>query len=150
MPMKLTIGAGQEGRPAPLRVARRDLRGGTRSPRISVTNPTASAAASAPHSSAAPGRSRRSWPANVRHPTGEAADDAGRCRGTTTESIPTRAGTATGAQVRALRALCRRDGVDLDALIAARADAERPEGLSAAEAGRLIDELQHAPADATA
>ena len=57
---------------------------------------------------------------------------------------------ATGSQVRALRALCRRDGVDLDALIAARADADGPEALSAAEAGRLIDELQRAPADATA
>jgi len=56
---------------------------------------------------------------------------------------------ATGSQVRALRALCRRDGVDLDALVAARSG-DGPEGLSAAEAGRLIDELQQAPADATA
>ena len=57
---------------------------------------------------------------------------------------------ATGSQVRALRALCRRDGVDLDALVTARSGGDGPEGLSAAEAGRLIDELQHAPADAPA
>ena len=57
---------------------------------------------------------------------------------------------ATGSQVRALRALCRRDGVDLDALVAARTGAADPEGLSRAEAGRLIDELQRAPADAPA
>ena len=56
---------------------------------------------------------------------------------------------ATGSQVRALRALCRRDGLDLDALVAARAG-DGPEGLSAAEAGRLIDELQQSPADAPA
>jgi len=57
---------------------------------------------------------------------------------------------ATGSQVRALRALCRRDGVDLDALVATRSDGLGPEGLSAAEAGRLIDELQQAPADVRA
>jgi len=54
---------------------------------------------------------------------------------------------ATGSQVRALRALCRRQGVDLDALVTARSGGDGPEGLSAAEAGRLIDELQQAPAD---
>ena len=59
-------------------------------------------------------------------------------------------GPATGSQVRALRALCRRDGLDLDALVRERSGLEAPEGLSAAEAGRLIDELQQAPADATA
>jgi len=57
---------------------------------------------------------------------------------------------ATGSQVRALRALCRRDGVDLDALVATRSDGLGPEGLSAVEAGRLIDELQQVPADAPA
>ncbi len=57
---------------------------------------------------------------------------------------------ATGSQVRALRALCRRDGVDLDALVAARSEGVGLGGLSAAEAGRLIDELQQAPADAPA
>ena len=57
---------------------------------------------------------------------------------------------ATGSQVRALRTLCRRDRVDLEALVAARSGGDGPEGLSAAEAGRLIDELQRAPADAPA
>ena len=57
---------------------------------------------------------------------------------------------ATGSQVRALRALCRRRGVDLDALVAARCGGDGPEGLSAAVAGRPIDELQRDPADATA
>jgi len=57
---------------------------------------------------------------------------------------------ATGSQVRALRALCRRGGVDLDALMAARSGADGPESLSAAEAGRLIDELQRTSANATA
>ena len=57
---------------------------------------------------------------------------------------------ATGSQFRALRALCRRAGVDLDALVAERCGGDGPEGLSVAEAGRLIDELQRAPADATA
>jgi len=57
---------------------------------------------------------------------------------------------ATGSQVRALRALCRRGGVDLDALMAARSGADGPVSLSAAEAGRLIDELQRTSANATA
>ena len=57
---------------------------------------------------------------------------------------------ATGSQVRALRALCRRHGVDLEALAAGRCGADGPEGLTQAEAGRLIDELQRAPADAPA
>ena len=108
--------------------------------------PTASAAASAPRSWPAPAPSRRSWPATGPRPRGTrrttpapAEDDpGGPCR------------PATGAQVRALRALCCRDGVDLDALVAARAEADGPEGLTQAEAGRLIDELQRAPADAPA
>ena len=76
--------------------------------------------------------------------------------GRTTPARPDRADPdgehppATGSQVRALRALCRRRGVELDALAAARSGGDGPEGLSAAEAGRLIDELQRAPADATA
>ena len=79
-------------------------------------------------------------------PAGEAADDAG--PGGDDPGGPHR--PATGSQVRALRALCRRDGVDLDALVAARTGAADPEGLSRAEAGRLIDELQRALADAPA
>ena len=79
-------------------------------------------------------------------PEGDAADDAGPAEDD--PGGPCR--PATGAQVRALRALCCRDGVDLDALVAARAEADGPEGLTQAEAGRLIDELQRAPADAPA
>jgi len=57
---------------------------------------------------------------------------------------------ATAAQVRALGKLAARRGVDLDALAAGRFGMDGPEDLSVAEASRLIDELQHASADATA
>lgn len=61
-----------------------------------------------------------------------------------------RARPATSSQVRALRAIAARLGLDLDGLVAGRHDVDGPEDLSVAEAGRLIDELQREPADATA
>ncbi len=51
---------------------------------------------------------------------------------------------ATGAQVRALRALCGRRGVDLEGVVGERFGVEGPEGLSVAEASRLIGELRAA------
>jgi len=56
---------------------------------------------------------------------------------------------ATGSQVRALWAICGRRGVDLEGLVGERFNVDGPEGLSVAEASRLIDELQ-APADVPA
>jgi hypothetical protein len=53
---------------------------------------------------------------------------------------------ATGAQVRALRAICARRALDLEGLVGERFGVDGPEGLSIAEASRLIDELQ-APAE---
>ncbi len=49
---------------------------------------------------------------------------------------------ATGAQVRALRAICNRRDMDLEGLVGERFGVDGPEGLSVAEASRLIDELQ--------
>lgn len=57
---------------------------------------------------------------------------------------------ATGSQVRALRAIAGRRGLDLDGLAGERHGVDGPEGLSVAEASRLIDELQREPSDATA
>jgi hypothetical protein len=57
---------------------------------------------------------------------------------------------ATAAQVRALGRLAERRGVDLEALVGQRFGVDGPEELSIAEASRLIDELQQAPAEATA
>ncbi len=56
---------------------------------------------------------------------------------------------ATGSQVRALRAISGRRGVDLEGLVGERFGIDGPEGLSVAEASRLIDELQ-APAEVPA
>jgi hypothetical protein len=56
---------------------------------------------------------------------------------------------ATGAQVRALRVICARRDLDLEGLVGERFDVDGPEGLSVAEASRLIDELQ-APAEVPA
>jgi len=56
---------------------------------------------------------------------------------------------ATGSQVRALRAISGRRGVDLERLVGERFGVDGPEELSLAEASRLIDELR-APAVATA
>ena len=56
---------------------------------------------------------------------------------------------ATGSQVRALWAICGRRGVDLEGLVIERFGIDGPEGLSVAEASRLIDELQ-APAEVPA
>ena len=56
---------------------------------------------------------------------------------------------ATGSQVRALWAICGRRGVDLENLVDERFGIDGPEGLSIAEASRLIDELQ-APAEVPA
>jgi len=55
---------------------------------------------------------------------------------------------ATAAQVRALRALASRRGLDLDELVARQLAVEGPEELTLAEASRLIDELQAEPAAA--
>jgi hypothetical protein len=49
---------------------------------------------------------------------------------------------ATPKQIRAIGALARRLGVDLDAVLAERHGVSRPEELSLAEASRLIDELK--------
>ena len=49
---------------------------------------------------------------------------------------------ATGSQVRALRAICARRDIDLEGLVGERFGIDGPEGLSVAEASRLIDELQ--------
>ena len=57
---------------------------------------------------------------------------------------------ATAAQVRALTKLAERRGYDLDAITVAQFGVNGPENLSIGEASRLIDELQQAPADATA
>jgi hypothetical protein len=57
---------------------------------------------------------------------------------------------ATAAQVRALGRLAGRRGVDLEELVGRRFGVDGPEELSIAEASRLIDELQQAPAEATA
>jgi len=57
---------------------------------------------------------------------------------------------ATAAQVRALGRLAMRAGLDLDAAVGERFGVDGPGDLSVAEAGRLIDELQHCPADVTA
>jgi len=57
---------------------------------------------------------------------------------------------ATAAQVRALGKLAMRAGLDLDSVVGERFGVDGPEDLSVAEASRLIDELQHASADATA
>ena len=56
---------------------------------------------------------------------------------------------ATDSQVRALWAICGRRGVDLEGLVGERFGIDGPEGLSVAEASRLIDELQ-APAEVPA
>ena len=56
---------------------------------------------------------------------------------------------ATGAQVRALRAICGRRGLDVGGLVGERFGIDGPEELSLAEASRLIDELQ-APAEVPA
>ncbi len=56
---------------------------------------------------------------------------------------------ATGSQVRALRAICARRDIDLEGLVGERFGIDGPEGLSVAEASRLIDELQ-APAEVPA
>ena len=56
---------------------------------------------------------------------------------------------ATGSQVRALRAICARRDLDLEGLVGERFGIDGPEGLSVAEASRLIDELQ-APAEVPA
>ena len=56
---------------------------------------------------------------------------------------------ATGSQVRALRAICARRDIDPEGLVGERFDIDGPEGLSVAEASRLIDELQ-APAEVPA
>ena len=56
---------------------------------------------------------------------------------------------ATGSQVRALWAICGRRGVDLEGLVDERFGIDGPEGLSVAEASRLIAELQ-APAEVPA
>ena len=56
---------------------------------------------------------------------------------------------ATGSQVRALKAISGRRGVDLEGLVGERFGVDGPEELSVAEASRLIDELR-APAVATA
>ena len=55
-------------------------------------------------------------------------------------------GPATAAQARALGRLATRRGLDLDAVLGARFGVDGPEGLSVAEAGRLIEELQEAQA----
>ncbi len=49
---------------------------------------------------------------------------------------------ATGPQVRALRAICAGRDIDLKGLVGERFGVDGPEGLSVAEASRLIDELQ--------
>ena len=56
---------------------------------------------------------------------------------------------ATVSQVRALRAISGRRGVDLEGLVGERFGVDGPEELSLAEASRLIDELR-APAIVTA
>jgi len=56
---------------------------------------------------------------------------------------------ATGSQVRALRAISGRRGVDLVGLVGDRFGIERPEELTVTEASRLIDELR-APAEVPA
>ena len=56
---------------------------------------------------------------------------------------------ATGSQIRALRAISGRRGVDLEGLVCGRFGVDGPEELSVAEASRLIDELQ-APAEVPA
>ncbi len=61
-----------------------------------------------------------------------------------------RARPATGSQVRALRSIAGRRGLDLDGLVGERHGVDGPEELSVAEASRLIDDLQREPADATA
>lgn len=55
---------------------------------------------------------------------------------------------ATGSQVRALKAISGRRGVDLEGLVGERFGVDGPEELSLAEASRLIDELR-APAEVT-
>jgi hypothetical protein len=57
---------------------------------------------------------------------------------------------ASAAQIRALGRLAGRRGVDLEELVGRRLGVDGPEELSIAEASRLIDELQQAPAEATA
>ena len=56
---------------------------------------------------------------------------------------------ATGSQVRALWTICGRRDLDLEGLVGERFGVDGPEGLSVAEASRLIDELQ-APAEVPA
>jgi len=56
---------------------------------------------------------------------------------------------ATVSQVRALKAISGRRGVDLEGLVGERFGINGPEGLSVGEASRLIDELR-APAIVTA
>lgn len=57
---------------------------------------------------------------------------------------------ATPKQIRAILALSRRHGSDLDAFLAERYGVSRLEDLTLAEASRLIDELKQAVADRTA
>jgi hypothetical protein len=61
------------------------------------------------------------------------ADGAGASRST---------GPCSASQVRALRAISRRRGLDLDGLVGERFGVDQPEELSRADASRLIDELQ--------
>jgi hypothetical protein len=49
---------------------------------------------------------------------------------------------ATPAQVRAINALVRRQGLDLAAVLREQAQAERPEDLTIRQASRLIDRLK--------
>jgi len=50
--------------------------------------------------------------------------------------------TATNSQVRAIRAISGRRGLDLDQLLGSRFRLQRPEDLSLADASALIDELK--------
>jgi hypothetical protein len=54
---------------------------------------------------------------------------------------------ATPKQLRAIGALARRLGVDLDAILAERHGVSRPDDLTLVEASRLIDELKRESAD---
>jgi hypothetical protein len=61
---------------------------------------------------------------------------------TTTASRPRPRRPATPSQARALRAIARVQDSDLEAWLRTEHGVDRPEDLSAAEAGRLIDALQ--------
>ena len=105
----------------------------------------------------APGPSRRSWTGTVPTPGNNSpatsredpdeAGDGGPARRPDGSGPPRR--PATAAQVRALGRLAGRWGMDLEELVGRRFDVAGPEELSIADASRLIDELQQAPAEAT-